>query len=80
MTFSDIHMPSKKRSELLKNLHAVTTDLRSFFRAGHALSEAEQLFIENRLMILQIEYSLWAKDKLKTKERAGGKEEHAKAG
>lgn len=69
-------MLSKKRANMLKLLDAVTADLRSFFRAGHSLSETEQLFVENRLMILQIEYSLWAKEKLKTKQKAANKEAH----
>lgn len=65
----------RNRAEMFKDLDRLTVALRSFFRAGHPLSEAEQLFIENRLMILQIEYSLWAKDRLGNTKKAGKNKE-----
>jgi hypothetical protein len=57
---------------MLKSFDDAAAELRSFLRAGHPLSEAEQLFIENRLMMLRMEYTIWAKDKLKEAHRASG--------
>ena len=55
-------MLSKNRSHMLKRFDEAADELRLFLRAGHPLSEAEQLFIENRLMMLRMEYGLWAND------------------
>lgn len=52
-------MPLKKQ-KLLKEFGKLVADLQLLFRS-HSLTENEQLFIENRLMILQMEYSLCKK-------------------
>lgn len=55
----------KNRSRILKTFDSAAADLRSLLRARPELSEAEQLFIENRLMMLQIEYTFWAKEEFR---------------
>ena len=57
-------MPSKKE-RLLKGFGNIVADLQLFFRSRPSLTENEQLFIENRLMILQVEYNLWTKRPIK---------------
>ena len=54
-------MPAK-REKLLKEFGKVVADLQLLFRSRQSLTENEQLFIENRLMILQMEYSLCTND------------------
>ena len=49
--------------KMLKRLEESVQELYVFFRTRQSLTESEQLFIENRLMILQIEYNIWARDK-----------------
>ena len=49
----------------MKNFEQVVIDLQSFFRTREPLTENEQLFVENRLMILQWEYSFWAQRPIK---------------
>ena len=53
-------MPPKKE-KLLKEFDKVVAALQLLFRSRQSLTENEQLFIENRLMILQMEYSLCTK-------------------
>ena len=53
-------MAPDKRSALEK-LDEAVNDLRLLFRDHECLTEEERLFFENRLMILQIEYNVWAK-------------------
>jgi hypothetical protein len=53
--------------KMLKRLDESVQELRLFFRTRQQLTESEQLFIENRLMILRIEYTTWARDKLAKK-------------
>lgn len=48
---------------MLQRLDESVQELCVFFRRRQTLTESEQLFIENRLMILQIEYNIWARDK-----------------
>lgn len=55
------------KKQALRELDETVVHLRSLLRSRQSLNEAEQLFIENRLMILQIEYSVWAKTKLHEK-------------
>ena len=62
-------MLSKNRSHMLKRFDEAADELRLFLRAGHPLSEAEQLFIENRLMMLRMGYGLWANDKSKDRHK-----------
>jgi hypothetical protein len=51
---------AKTKDKLLKGFGKMVADLQLLFRSRPSLSENEQLFIENRLMILQWEYHLWA--------------------
>jgi hypothetical protein len=53
------------KQRLLKDFGQIVTHLQSLFRSRQSLTENEQLYIENRLMILQLEYSLWAKRPIK---------------
>ena len=56
--------------KMLKRLDESVQELRLFFRTHQQLTESKQLFVENRLMILQIEYTTWARDKLAKKKTA----------
>jgi hypothetical protein len=58
--------------KLLKRLDESVQELCVFFRTRQSLTESEQLFIENRLMILQIEYNIWARDKRTGHTRTAG--------
>ncbi len=77
-------MLSQNRSHMLKSFDEAADELRLFLRAGHPLSEAEQLFIQNRLMMLRMEYSLWANDKSKHTHKevrtGGSKDDSAEEG
>jgi len=46
-----------RKQRLFKDLGQIVTHLQSLFLSRQSLTENEQLFIENRLMILQLEYS-----------------------
>jgi len=48
-----------KKERLLKGFGSIVADLQLFFRSQPSLTENDQLFIENRLMILQVEYNRW---------------------
>jgi len=54
----------EKQPQALKDLKHVALDLRAFFRKRPALTESEQLAIENSLLMLQIEYARWRKETL----------------
>ncbi len=45
----------------LEKLDEAVNDLRLLFRDQEFLTDEERLFFENRLMILQIKYNVWAK-------------------
>jgi hypothetical protein len=64
MVDSSEFMRSKKE-KLLKGFGKIVADLQLFFRSRNSLTENEQLFIENRLMILQVEYNHWTKRPVK---------------
>ena len=49
------------QTKVLIDLHQVAANLQALLRKGLPLTEAEQLFVENRLMMMQIEYQQWAK-------------------
>jgi len=48
--------PPKQRFQVLDTLHETAASLQAFLRARPALTDAEKLFIENRIMMMQIEY------------------------
>ena len=50
-----------QKDKLLVSFGELVADLQSFFQTCHPLTESEQLFIENRLLLLQIEYTKWSK-------------------
>lgn len=58
-------MPAKTQ-KVLSDFDWAAGDLRALLRTRPPLTEAEQLFIENRLMMLQIEYTLWTNMHSKT--------------
>jgi len=43
----------------LRGFGRVVGDLQSLLRSRASLTETEQLFLENRLLLLQCEYNLW---------------------
>ena len=43
----------------LRGFGRVVGDMQSLLRSRAVLTETEQLFLENRLMLLQCEYLLW---------------------
>ena len=51
-------------SASIKSLHKVAARVQALLRKGASLTDAEQLFLENRLM-MQIEYHQWARLKHK---------------
>jgi hypothetical protein len=53
-------MASSKQDQLLRDFDQNFVGLMFLFRARGYLTTHEQLFIENRLLLLQIEYNLWA--------------------
>ena len=53
-------MMTPTRSQLLKNFDKCCVGLVSLLQARQCLTVNQQLFIENRLMMLQMEYRLWA--------------------
>lgn len=53
----------QSKKQVLNNLHRVAADLQQLLRSRVPLTEGEQLFIENRLMIMQLQYQQWAKRK-----------------
>ena len=57
-------MASEKQN-LLKRFGQIVTDIQLLLRARPLLTDNEQLFLENRLMILQLEYNLWANRPIK---------------
>ena len=48
------------RNQLLKDFDKCCVGLVSLLQARQYLTVNQQLFIENRLMMLQMEYHLWA--------------------
>lgn len=52
---------TEKRSKLLKDFKAIALELRTLLRKNPPLMEAEQLAIENCLLMLQMEYAKWRK-------------------
>ena len=64
MVKESLIMPTKKE-KLLKGFGKSVADLQLFFRSRKSLTENEQLFIENRRMILQVEYNHWTNRPIK---------------
>jgi hypothetical protein len=56
---------ASSKQRLLKDFGRIVADLEVLFRSRQFLAENEQLFIENRLMILELEYSKWANRPIK---------------
>jgi len=61
-----VQLPTQ-RFEVLEHLHEAAASLQAFLRSRPALTEAEQLFIENRIMMMQIEYQQATKHRPKNK-------------
>ena len=53
-------MPPSKQG-LLENFGQIVADLELLFRSKQTFTENEQLFFENRLLILRLQYFRWAK-------------------
>ena len=45
---------------ILKSFDYIIADIHCLLRSHQSLTESEQLFFENRLMVLQMEYYRWA--------------------
>ena len=69
-TMDEVSAP-KQRFRVLEHLHETAVSLQAFLRSRPPLTEAEQLFIENRLMVMQIEYQQASKQKLKARHTRG---------
>ena len=54
-TMGEVQSP-KQRFQVLEHLHETAASLQTFLRSRPSLTDAERLFIENRLMMMQIEY------------------------
>ena len=50
---------SGKKELVLEAFAKVATDLQCLFRTHQSLTADEQLFIENRMTMLQLEYRVW---------------------
>jgi hypothetical protein len=53
-------MALTKQDQLLEDLERCFVGLVSLFRKPRYLTLNDQLFIENRLLLLQMEYNLWS--------------------
>jgi hypothetical protein len=53
-------MASTKQEQLLEDFERCFVGLVSLFRKPRYLTMNDQLFIENRLLLLQMEYNLWS--------------------
>ena len=54
-------MLNEEKQEAFDKFDEAVMDLRRLFRDQESMTDEERLFLENRLMILQIEYNVWAK-------------------
>ena len=52
-------MDNLKKEQVLDLFGGIVVELESLFRHPQSLTEDEKLFIENRLLFLQMEYSRW---------------------
>jgi hypothetical protein len=53
------HSGKTETEHVLETFAKIATDLQCLFRARQPLTADQQLFIENRIMMLQLEYKLW---------------------
>ena len=53
------YMDYLKKEQVLDLFGGIVVELESVFRNAESLTEDEKLFIENRLLFLQMEYSRW---------------------
>jgi hypothetical protein len=52
-------MDQLKKEQVLDLFGGLVVELESLFRRPDSLTDDEKLFIENRLLFLQMEYSRW---------------------
>ena len=52
-------MDHLKKEQVLDLFGGIVVELESLFRHPESLTDDEKLFIENRLLFLQMEYSRW---------------------
>jgi hypothetical protein len=64
-------MATEQRFKVLNIFHDASLQLQALLRTGPALNEAEQLFIENCIMMTQIEYQQWGQNKYRDKRQSG---------
>jgi hypothetical protein len=53
-------MASPKEAQLLEDFEQCFAGLMSLFKTSRSLPVEDQLFIENRLLLLHMEYHLWS--------------------
>jgi hypothetical protein len=51
---------SAKKEQVLETFGKVATELQLLLRAPQSLTVDEQLFIQNRLVMLQLEFRVWS--------------------
>ena len=54
-------MLNEEKQEAFHKFDEAVIDLRRLLRDRESMTDDERLFLENRLMILQLEYNVWAK-------------------
>ena len=71
-------MPYKNQS-LVDGFKSLAMELRDFLKKRPALSDGEQLTIENSLLMLQMEYAHWRQEKYARKANPDTLEERNKS-
>lgn len=56
-------MMGEKERRVLKTLKDTALSMRAFLRKSPPLNESEQLSIENSLLMIQMEYTHWRKER-----------------
>ena len=60
-------LPSKPSPKVLDELNLTATHLHQFLESFPDLTDTQQLYVENRLTIMQMEFIQWAQHKNKKK-------------
>ena len=60
-------LPSKRSPKVLNELNLTATHLHQFLASCPDLTDTQQLYVENRLTIMQMEFIQWSHHKNKKK-------------